>query len=167
MTIWLFLTAVMSFVLSLILSKIVTNYLEVKTMRTFSAKREFENMVERFGSAMIAQLKGGKTERIRAIVNNYRKRHRGYGALAEVSIEELGLVNRDSIIIYTRWRPWWDGYGDIRLTYRGRSYDVVYDTAVCIGDDPLYVWAIANPCATTVSTDYDNLDSTGGDDNAD
>ena len=73
----------------------------------------------------------------------------------------LGVDAPNAIQLYTEYREFWDREDDIRVLYKGKSYDLVYSSIVPIDDRPAYVMAILEPVAAA----HDDDEPIGGDDN--
>lgn len=120
----------------------------------------FEKSLRAYGSRVLAQSRALPCPTIiRCVVDNHRRLYRGYGSFVDFSGTDLGVLmaDKNTILIFTPWRRFWDSDEPVRLVYRGLSYDVIYSSTVTMEDAPVYVWAIARPVIATSEHDYDDL----------
>ena len=80
-----------------------------------------------------------------------------------LKVEPLGESrDRDKVLFVAcdsgvLWRAWHDAEGSIFVKFRGVMYEVLADSDMCIGDDPLYLWALCRPVEKLIEGYYDEL----------
>lgn len=76
----------------------------------------------------------------------------------EKDVKRLGGVRPRSRIAFLPYFEEWDNCEKaIYISYRNKRYIVDADSVVCLGDEPVYIWAIMSEVATIKGGYYDDI----------
>ena len=123
--------------------------------------RALRRAMSRCGSDITVVI-DGESYRTKAMSQDSRKTfHIRYND--NLKVEPLGENrDRDKVLFIACdsgvfWRAWHDAKGTICIRLRGVMYEVLADTDMCIGDDPLYLWALCRPVEKLIEGYYNDI----------
>lgn len=124
-------------------------------MKLHFRARAFKHAMDKTGERVLVRL-AGRTYKTRAVVQNVGKNFMRKYDDDELNRRDLGYNSARDKLMFLPFFPMWERYQDsIFVAYRNKVYEVLTDSVVYLGDDPLYIWAIMREIVEGDGTYYD------------